>query len=294
MSSCGLFDKEINQDKHIAAFRYQMSRVKDSLDTHKERVKAFETIIANINEDKALITPRKKNMLLMDGNAYISNEYLLMKEYPKAIVYTNMIINLDSASARGYYSRGCIYQKLKRDSLAVKDYNKALSLNPDYTDAYYNRGIIYEKNKKYDEALDDYNKAIKGNPAYIADVYNNRGNIYLAKESYDKAVDDYSKAISIDTASINAYRNRAEAYIKQDLLDKALVDYSKAISLDSMSITPFLKRAGIHELNEEYEEALKDYKKVIALDPHNAAEANEIAREAIKKIKPLIKKRKAD
>ncbi|MBB4036118.1 tetratricopeptide (TPR) repeat protein [Dysgonomonas hofstadii] len=289
LSSCGLFDKELKQDEHISHFRHQIARVVDSLDTSKERIVAFKTIIEDINEDNALITPRKKNLLLIEGHTYISNEYLDAKNYKKAMEYTNKIIEIDSTSPRGYYSRGCVYQATNKDSLAILDYSKALSLSSGYADAYYNRALLYEEKKDYDLALSDLNKAAKLNPPYLRDIYYNRGEIYKTKESYDKAIAEYNKVIDLDTLNIMAYCNRGDSYFLLKNLDKAILDYNKSILLDSANVHLYLKRATAFEVRKDYNDAINDYKKILRLDPNNRYDYYSEAKKAIKKLKPLVK-----
>jgi tetratricopeptide (TPR) repeat protein len=286
-SSCGLFDKELKQDQHLEKFRQQLSRVEDSLYIPVKRIKAFMAIIEEINTDKDLITLRKKNMLLIDANNYISNEYMRIKNYTKALDYSNLSIALDSSGAKGYFNRGGIYQAMDKDSLALLDYTRAIKINGNYADAYYNRGIINEKWKKYKESLDDYNKAIKQQPSYQADVYNNRGNVNLALKDSAKALDDYSKVLKLDTANIYAYSNRVGLYFKQKEFNKALEDCNKALSIDSTFVRIYSQRAGIYEQKKDYEEAIDDYKKVLELDPHDYYKA----REAIRRLRPLVKRR---
>lgn len=290
-TSCGLFDNELKQDKHLAEYRRQMTRVLDSLDNSKKRIQAFDDIIEHISVDDALITQRKKNNLLMEGNTFISNEYLNMGKYKKALDYANIVIGIDSGSPKGYYSRGCIYQVMDKDSLALLDYTKTVKLNSDYADAYYNRGIIYQEQGKYDEALSDYSKAIKLNPPYLADVYNNRGNAYLSKEAYNKAISDYDKVISIDTANINAYSNRASVYILQNDFPKALLDCNKTIALDSTNIDSYGRRAAVLESLEDYKGAMADYEKIYDLDPRNKTDMHDEVKNAIKRLKPHLKKK---
>ncbi|WP_029904206.1 tetratricopeptide repeat protein [Prevotella sp. 10(H)] len=291
VSSCNLFDKEIKQDKHIAEFRHKMNRIVDSLDNQKERITALTSILEQIHADEDLITPRKKNILLIEANTIICNEYLNIENYKKAIDHTNTIIAIDSTSPKGFYSRGCIYQMLDEDSLAILDYTKAVSLNSDYSDAYYNRGIIYEGLGNYDKALNDYSKAIKLNPSYVIDIYNNRGNTYLAKDAYDKAISDYNKVIAIDTTNVKAYSNRAGAYMMQKDFDKALADCNKAIALDSTNVNAYRKRAAIYEEEKKYNEALSDYERILDLDPKNKLDTHEAINKAIKRLKPLARKR---
>lgn len=243
-----------------------------------------------INEDDALITQRKKNLLLIDGNAYISKEYLDVKDFSNALEYTNKIISIDSTSFRGYYSRGCVYQGMNSDSLATGDYSKALVLNSEYADAFYNRALIYEKQGKTDLALADFDQVARLKPSYIVDVYNSRGKIYLEKESYDKALEEYNKVITIDTVDAKVYYNRAEAYYNLKDQDKAFVDYNKSISLDSTNVLSYLKRASIYLDKKDYDEALADYKKVLHLDPLEKYTDRDEIKAMIKKIKPLVKK----
>jgi tetratricopeptide (TPR) repeat protein len=283
--SCKLFDKELKQDQHIERFRYQLGRVQDSLDLPIDRIEAFKAIAKQIEKDKDLITPRKKNRLMIDANNYISNEYMQIKNYAKALEYGNISISLDSTNARSYFNRGSIYQTMDKDSLAIKNYSHAIGINSNYADAYYNRGIIYEKTMEYKEALADYNLAIEQRPPYLADIYNNRGNVYLALKDSSKAMSDYTKVLNIDPMNVNAYSNRAGLYIKQKELEKALADCNRALTIDSAFVRLYKQRAIIYEQMKDFEKAVDDYKKILKLDPSDKYKALD----AKKRLKPLIK-----
>ena len=285
-TSCGLFDKELKQDQHIESYRHQLGRIPDSLNIPVDRIRAFKTIIELIAADKDLITLRKKNMLLIDANNYISNEYVQIRNYTKALEYSNVSIKLDSANAKGYFNRGCIYQTMDRDSLAILDYMRAIRIDDNYADAYYNRGIIYEKTNRYEEALDDYNNAVKQKPSYLADIYNNRGNVYLALKDSTKALSDYSKVLDLDTTNINAYSNRAGLYIKQQELDKALEDCNKALAIDSTFVRLYRQRASVYEMTKNYEKAIDDYERILNLSHNDRTKVHD----AIKRLHLLARK----
>lgn len=293
VTGCKPFDKEIKQDKHIAAFRLQLSRVQDSIDDRSGRVVAYKSIIKMIEADKILITQRKKNNLLIEGNTYLCNEYLISGGYEKAIDVANIIINLDSTLAKGFYKRGSIYQLMNNDSLALLDYSKSLALNEDYTDAYYNRGVLYEAKDEYESAIKDYTRAIKKNPIYIGDIYNNRGNVYLAENKIDKALADYNKALSYDTTSVKIYCNRAWAHFKNKDYDKALMDCNKVLSLDSLNLNAYSKRASIYEESKQYKEAIEDYKNIIKIDSLNQSDTHTVSKQAIARLTPKSKTQKS-
>lgn len=291
-SSCGLFDKELKQDKHIAEFKHQMNRVGDSLNTPATRIDAYKAILEHIKVDKDIISDRKRNMLLIDVYFYLSNEYASVRNFPKAIDYNDIALTLDSTDARGYFNRGYIYCTMDNDSLAMMDYTRAIDIDNDYADAYYNRGILYEKIGKYENALADYNSVVKLKPAYITDVYNNRGNTYLSLENLEQALTDYTKALSVDSVNINAYTNRIRVYIKRKEYEKALADCDKVIHIDPDYVRVYYQRATVREMMKDYKDAISDYTKVLKLDALNKYKVKDNAEESIKKLQVLVNKEK--
>jgi tetratricopeptide (TPR) repeat protein len=76
---------------------------------------------------------------------------------------------------------------------ALKDFDKAIELDPLFDQPYYYRGNIKYSATDYQGALADYSKAIEVNPGF-ADAYFNRGNVYQSINQRDKACADWLKA----------------------------------------------------------------------------------------------------
>jgi tetratricopeptide (TPR) repeat protein len=129
------------------------------------------------------------------------------------------------------FSRGFANSEKKEYDKAIRDYDEAIRLNPDYAAAYHNRGLAYYYKNEYDKAIRDYNEAIRLNPNY-ADAYHNRGVAYKSKNDNDKAISDYTEAIRLNPNQVLAYRNRGYAYQDQGKIDKAKADFSKADELE--------------------------------------------------------------
>ena len=70
---------------------------------------------------------------------------------------------------------GVLYGSKGEYDLAIKDFNRAIELNPNNFFAYNNRGNAYDKIEDFDRAIEDFNAAIKLKSDY-AKAYNNRGN----------------------------------------------------------------------------------------------------------------------
>ncbi|MCP5146280.1 MAG: tetratricopeptide repeat protein [Gammaproteobacteria bacterium] len=95
-----------------------------------------------------------------------------------------------------------------------------------------NRGIIYANMQLYTDAVRDYEKALKMRPDF-AETYINRGNIFFLGRAYLRAIEDYTTALekmSSDNLHV-AYLNRGMAY--ERIGDAALAeqDYRRALEL---------------------------------------------------------------
>ena len=58
---------------------------------------------------------------------------------------------------QAYNVRGAVFGQANRQTEALADFNKAISLDPNYAQAYANRGLVYRRTGKLDLALADYN-----------------------------------------------------------------------------------------------------------------------------------------
>ena len=82
-----------------------------------------------------------------------------------------------------YNILGACYSRTGPIDLAIKSFDKALTLKPDYEEVAYNLGVAYQKNNELDNAIECYEKAISLKHAYPT-AHNNLGLIFLGKGQY--------------------------------------------------------------------------------------------------------------
>lgn len=89
---------------------------------------------------------------------------------------------------------GIIYYDKDSDS-AIRNFNKAIELDPNYAIAFYNRGLVYGKNRgDYDSAIRDFKEAIKLAPNF-AIAMANMGLAYKGKRDKENARQWWEKAL---------------------------------------------------------------------------------------------------
>ncbi len=147
---------------------------------------------------------------------------------------------------------------------ALKAYDQALSLDSEMSKLYNNKGNVYKSLQRYEEAVENYNQAIKINPSY-ATAYYNRGLIWDKTRRYDLALSDYNHVIQLDPEFANAYNNRARLLCLQKRFDEALTDFQKAIQFDPDSTQAYFNLARTYEVLAQYDLAITNYRKALLL-----------------------------
>ena len=156
---------------------------------------------------------------------------LQQKDYSKAIVHFQKVIDLEPNHTKAYCRRGVAYFEKGQLDKAIADLDQAIRLDPKYDEAYNNRGSAYARKGELDKAIADFDQAIRFDPKY-AEAYNNRGLAYFKKGQLDKAIADYNQAIRFDPKYTKAYNNRGHAYSLKGDYERAILDFDQAIKLN--------------------------------------------------------------
>jgi tetratricopeptide (TPR) repeat protein len=122
---------------------------------------------------------------------------------------------------------------------AMRHFDRAIQIWPDYAEAYLNRGLAEHGASHRTEALADLDKALNLDPR-LTQAYNERGQIYLENGDVQQTIRDCSKSIQVNP-TLDAYYQRGEAYEKLGEHQKAIADFDAAIS--EFREAPFAYRA---------------------------------------------------
>jgi tetratricopeptide (TPR) repeat protein len=119
-------------------------------------------------------------------------------------------------SPKQVYRMALIYALELDFEEAIKEFDKAIELDPKNPDSHYNKGVALYKLHRYEEAIEEFDKAIEldpNNPVY----HNNKGNALDDMGKYEEAIEEYDKAIELDPNNPVYHSNKR---IAQDKLNQ--------------------------------------------------------------------------
>jgi tetratricopeptide (TPR) repeat protein len=144
----------------------------------------------------------------------------------------------------------------KQESVPEKSKNIAKSLE---AADYFEIGFKAQENGLYEEALKNYKKAIDLNPK-IAQIYNNRGLVHYFMKDYAKAESNFDKAIELEPKLCMAYNNKAIIYYERRLFEQAIKYFNMVIELDPKLEQPYYNRGFAYYKLNQMDLCIKDLK----------------------------------
>lgn len=240
-----------------------------SLNNKKVEYHVLQADILFAQGETALAFSALQTAKEVDGKyieAYLKSAELSLysKDYEGAMFNVKQAILLDKLNPTAYFLRGWALKEQGDTINAVKDYQKAIELKPDYEFAYeelgllyaikgdplaveylnsaininaknynamYSLALFYQDNGAIAKALETYQKLLEIKPDH-ADALHNVGYInFVEKGDIDIAIECFSSAIKADTLFWQAYANRAKAYEMKGNMTNAESDRKKAEEL---------------------------------------------------------------
>ena len=129
-----------------------------------------------------------------------------------------------------YKNLGITHRDLGQFELAVEKLKSSIAIEPNNVDAHYNLAITYKDINEIDKAIESYKKVMEINPKFAA-AYNNLGNIFKESGRKHSAIDYYEKAIEINPKFAEAFNNLGNTYRDIKKREKALICFEQAIDL---------------------------------------------------------------
>ncbi len=136
-----------------------------------------------------------------------------------------------SADAIGLFEQGNAFMKNKNYSEALRVYDKAITLEPDYFEAWNGKADALNRAQQFTEALEASDRVLVLKPDYVQG-WINRGYILYNLGRYDEELKAYETAITLDPASPAAWFNKGYSLAGMKRYDEAIAAFNKVQALD--------------------------------------------------------------
>jgi tetratricopeptide (TPR) repeat protein len=166
------------------------------------------------------------------AEAYWS-KYMLGKDRSlalKAESQARAVLQANDKLAYGHLVLGGIVRGLGRMEEAVREFERALALDPLFYDTQMKLGYVYEDTQRPAKAEAAYRAALRIRPGYWA-AANYLGYFYFFQGAYDKARDQYETVTRLCPGNINGLNGLGAAHFKlgENALAEAAFERSNAI-----------------------------------------------------------------
>lgn len=180
--------------------------------------------IADVNEQYAAAILEYQDALNYDPQAGIyyalAKDYLILNKLSLALKNSQKAIEIEPKNIDYLHLLGKIYLTSKLSDSAIKTYQKIVEIDTANLEALFTLGYLYEQDNPL-QALETYKRIMNiAGPEWsalvrIADLYNRIGNI-------DEAVKTIEDLAELDPSNINLQKLLLETYIKGEKSEKAL------------------------------------------------------------------------
>ncbi|MBC7998573.1 MAG: tetratricopeptide repeat protein [Leptolyngbya sp.] len=184
------------------------------------------------------IDPKNTDILDLRAKAYRD-----ITRYDKAVEDYTTAIKI-SPKINFFRDRANCYFMVKNGAASIADYTKALSMNMSDAAVWRSRGRTYMRMNKDTEAIRDFEKCLSLIPPHTDrlehETMNVLGKLYLKTHQFEKAITLFTKLIRNFPDLGKGYYGRAEAYKNLGKLDLAKADEAKGREMDYL-LDPGLK-----------------------------------------------------
>ncbi len=208
---------------------------------------------------------------------YDLGEHLrLSRQYALAVKEYQKAIQLDPLSAKAHAFLGIALEALRRDVEAGKAFRKAMELDPGESLYPFRLGMLHKRRRRLDEAESHINAAIRLEPGK-GDYHAGLGEIHLAQRQYAAATLHFQRAIELGSRFPRTYGLLGSALAGQENFEDASQALQTSIQLNPRDAFTHHNLARVLLKLNKFDAAERAYRKAIELNPNHAPFHNNLA-----------------
>jgi len=189
---------------------------------------------------------------------------------PEAVEHFAQAVKTDpKKTSTALYNLGLALHRSGAASAGMKEYRRAIEINPRHAGAHNNLGAGLEQSGDLQGALKLYEKAVEIDP-FLAVGHRNLGMALERSGDFDGAVTHYRKALRVDPSSAAMHFRLATVLKQKGDVQGAAENYAKAAKLDPRSSLTHYNLARTLEKAGNLPAAVQNYRRAVKLQPDSA------------------------
>lgn len=184
-------------------------------------------------------------------------------EYDRAVAAYSTALQSAPNMIDLYLNRARAYEKLRRLTEAGADYDAALRIDRSSPEVYQGRGVMLLAHGDPGRAIKDFDRVISLKPQWISNYFN-RGVAHYQVGNYKNADQDFSTVIRHNPSDAGAYLNRARTRAALGRSD-AMDDFNTALEVDPEWGGGWFARGKYHDATGNREAANQDFLRAFEL-----------------------------
>ena len=182
--------------------------------------------------------------------------YLFEPMIDSVLIYSNLALSYDDQLADAYIGKGHYYNVRTETNLAIREWEKAISLSPNAAEPYRAMGWLYNSMGDYVKSIESFVKASSLNRGpELPSILYGLGFELTQIGFYTESIEQSKEKLKLDGDSISYFSNLSYAEYCAGHYDRAIGAGQKAISRDPQNHAWSIVGSSYLEL-KQYEEAL--------------------------------------
>lgn len=179
-----------------------------------------------------------------------ANSHLAKGETNDALTYYDVAIARDPNNYLTFFKRGATYLSLGRTSQAQEDFDKVLSIKPNFEGALLQRARIKSRNGEWSAAKADYELAGKGSGEEVAELQEAQGAAALAAEAekngnWEECVTQAGVAIMVASKTLSLRQTRSHCRFERGEMQEGISDLMHVLQMQPGLTEPHLRISSI-------------------------------------------------
>lgn len=188
------------------------------------------------------------------------------RDYKTAAEFLDHVIERYPYYWTAYAERAHVYLDFGNYLEAIKDYTKALRLDPNNAGLVGALGVCYHRLHQYKQAETKFRRAIQLDPK-LAGVHADFAALYVDMGKLEQAEGMYLEALKINPKDVSTLCDLGLLYCRRGKLELARTTYDRAISIDPTSASAYHGLAWVFNVSGDYERAISSFRRALDLAP---------------------------